>query len=111
MGHKGVALKELKRFDETIANYDKTLSLKPDYHEASWNKSLTLLLQGDFENDLPLYESRWDSESVSKILGKRIFDKPVWLGVELLQGKNNIDLRRAMAWRFYSVQPIYKTSC
>ncbi len=53
----------------------------------SWNKSLLLLLQGDFENGLPLYENRWGSEKVSQIAGKRFFDKPTWLGVEALQGK------------------------
>ena len=85
--NKGFALNELKRFDEAIDYYDKALSLKPDDHEASWNKSLTLLLQGDFENGFPLYESRWYSEKISAIVGKRFFDKPLWLGVESLQGK------------------------
>ena len=82
-----MTLHDLKRFDEAIALYDKALSLKPNYHEASWNKSLSLLLQGDFENGLPLYESRWDTEKVSEIADKRFFDKPTWLGKELLQGK------------------------
>ena len=85
--NKGATLHELKRFDEAIAHYEKALSLKPDYHEASCNMSLSLLLQGDFENGFPLYESRWASEKVSEIAGKRFFGKPVWLGVEPLQGK------------------------
>jgi len=83
-----VTLHELKRYDEAITHYDKALSLKPDYHEASWNKSLCLLLQGNFENGLQLYESRWNSKIVSEeIGGKRLFDKPTWLGVEPLQDK------------------------
>ena len=85
--NKGVTLHELKRYDEALAHYDKALSLKPDYADASWNKSLTLLLQGDFENGLPLYESRWDSEKVSETSGKRIFNKPTWVGVDSLAGK------------------------
>ncbi|MBU3576347.1 tetratricopeptide repeat protein [Polynucleobacter sp. UK-Mo-2m-Kol15] len=85
--NKGITLSELKRHDEAIAHYDKALSLKPDYHETSWNKSLSLLLLGNFEKGLPLYESRWDLDEVSKIAGKRYFDKPTWLGVESLQGK------------------------
>ncbi len=85
--NKGVTLHELKRYDEAIAHYDKARSLKPDYADASWNKSLTLLLQGDFENGLPLYESRWDSEKVSETSGKRIFNKPTWVGVDSLAGK------------------------
>ncbi|MBU3611046.1 tetratricopeptide repeat protein [Polynucleobacter wuianus] len=85
--NKGNTLNELKRFDEAIAHYDKALSLQPDYHEASWNKSLSLLLQGDFENGLPLYESRWYATKASEIAGKRLFDKPAWLGKESLQHK------------------------
>jgi len=85
--NKGVTLNELKRYDEAIAHYDKALSLKPDHHEASWNKSLSLLLQGDFDNGLPLYESRWYSEKISVIAGKRLFEKPTWLGVESLKDK------------------------
>ena len=85
--NKAIALHELKRIDEAIAHYDRALSLKPDYHEASLNKSHSLLLQGDFENGLSLYESRWASENVSEIAGRRLFDKTTWLGVESLQGK------------------------
>jgi hypothetical protein len=44
-------------------------------------------VQGDFENGLQLYESRWTSEKVSEIAGKRLFDEPAWLGAELLQDK------------------------
>jgi len=40
--NKAVALKELERYDEAIAHYDKALSLKPDYVEAWTNKALTL---------------------------------------------------------------------
>ena len=85
--NKGNTLHELKRFDEAITHYDKALSLKPDYHEASWNKGLALLLQGDFAIGLQLYESRLVSERVDEISGKRIFDKPTWLGVDSLVGK------------------------
>jgi ADP-heptose:LPS heptosyltransferase len=46
-----------------------------------------LLLQGDFENGLLLYESRWTSKKVSEIIGKRFIDGPVWLGHESLQDK------------------------
>lgn len=78
---------DLKRYEEAITHYDKALSLKPDYHEASWNKGLALLLQGDFAIGLQLYESRLVSERVDEISGKRIFDKPTWLGVDSLLGK------------------------
>ena len=85
--NKGLALHELKRFNEAIEHYDAALGINPNHHEASWNKSLTLLLQGDFKNGLPLYESRWKSILASAIAGKRIFEKPCWIGVESLQDK------------------------
>jgi hypothetical protein len=37
-----VTLHELKRYDEAIFNYDKALSLKPDYYEVWSNKGVTL---------------------------------------------------------------------
>ena len=44
-------------------------------------------MQGDFENGLQLYESRWAAEKVCEIAGKRFFDRPAWLGAESLQDK------------------------
>jgi tetratricopeptide (TPR) repeat protein len=85
--NKGLTLHELKHLDKAILHYDKALALNPSYHDASFNKSLSLLLQGDFENGFSLYNSRWHSEKVSKIAGKRFFDNPTWLGVEALDGK------------------------
>ncbi|MBT8583626.1 tetratricopeptide repeat protein [Polynucleobacter paneuropaeus] len=85
--NKAAALNGLGRFNEAIAHYDQSLNLKPDYAEALWNKSLILLLQGDFENGLPLYENRWRSEKASEAAGKRIFDKPLWLGEGSLADK------------------------
>ena len=78
---------ELKRYDEAIEHYDQAISLKPCDYEASWNKSLLLLLLGNFENGLPLYESRWNSRIVSEIGGRRLFKSPTWLGIETLQNK------------------------
>ena len=85
--NKGIALYELSKFDEATTHYNKALSFKSNYAEALWNKSLLLLLRGDFERGLPLYESRWEVEKVSEIAGKRSFDKPTWLGQESIQGK------------------------
>jgi predicted O-linked N-acetylglucosamine transferase (SPINDLY family) len=47
--NKGVALYELKRYQEAITDYDKALTLKPDYAEAYSNKGATL-------NELKRYE-------------------------------------------------------
>jgi len=85
--NKANALCELKRFDEAIIHYDKAISLRPNYHDALWAKSLCLLVKGDFENGLLLYENRWHSNKLRLITGKRYFNEPTWLGKESLQGK------------------------
>ena len=41
--NKGIALKELNRFEEALAHLDKALSLKPDYAEGWLNKALIYL--------------------------------------------------------------------
>ena len=85
--NKGATLYELMLLPEAIAHYDKALSLQPDYYLAAWNKAMPILLQGDFENGLPLYETRWQVEKVSHIAGRRFFDQQTWSGNESLQGK------------------------
>ncbi len=59
---RGNALKEFKRLDEALASYDKAIAIKPDFAEARWNKSLALLLVGDFANGWELYEWRRKTE-------------------------------------------------
>jgi hypothetical protein len=85
--NKGATLYELMLLPEAIAHYDKALSLQSDYYLAAWNKAMPMLLQSDFENGLPLYETRWQAEKVSDIAGRRFFDQQTWSGNESLQGK------------------------
>ncbi|MBU3605579.1 tetratricopeptide repeat protein [Polynucleobacter sp. MWH-Creno-3A4] len=85
--NKGVALLELKRLDQALSHFDQALSINPKFADASFNKSIALLLQGDFENGLQLYESRWESEKVSRIAGKRNLTQPLWIGSQPLQNK------------------------
>ena len=85
LNNRGIILKNLKRFDEAMADYDKAISLKPDYAEAHWNKSLQLLLRGEFASGWELYEWRWKRTQLS--LPIREFEQPLWLGKEDLHGK------------------------
>jgi len=85
--NKGATLYELMFLQEAIAHYDQALSLQPNYSLAAWNKAMPLLLRGDFENGLPLYESRWQADKVGEIAGKRFFDQLTWLGHESLKEK------------------------
>ena len=84
---KGVLLSTLGKFDDVMACYGAALQLNPDYADPNWNRSLFLLLHGDLEKGLPLYEYRWQVEQVSSTAGKRIFGKPTWLGFESLKDK------------------------
>ncbi len=42
-------LKELGRYEEAIASYDQTLQIKPDKHEAWYNKAYAYSLQNAIE--------------------------------------------------------------
>lgn len=76
----GFALKESMQFDLALQAYDRSIDLRPEYDDAYWNKSLTLLLLGDFINAWSLYEWRWKRDEFAKF--RRNFTKPVWLGSE-----------------------------
>ena len=85
LNNRGRTLTDLRRFDEALADYDRALSINPNYFEAQLNKSLQLLLQGEFALGWALYESRWKRTSLSSLLQR--FDQPLWLGKEDLNGK------------------------
>ena len=76
----GFAFKESMQFDRALQAYDRCIDLRPEYSNAYWNKSLTLLLLGDFINAWNLYEWRWKSDEFAKF--RRNFIEPVWLGLE-----------------------------
>jgi hypothetical protein len=56
----------------------------PEYADAAWNKSMLLLLNGEFETGWPLYEWRWKR---SDRLAAPPLAAPLWLGQEDLSGK------------------------
>ena len=80
-------LKELKQLDAALTSYDIAIELKRDYAEAYWNKSLALLLQGEFIKGFNEYEWRWKNENIKKIAGERSFTQPLWVGNESLANK------------------------
>ena len=49
----------MKNFDEAIAEYDKAISLDPNYAEACLNKSFSELLLGKFDSGWKNFEYRW----------------------------------------------------
>ena len=62
----GNALQELKQYDQALASYDKAISLKPNYADAYWNKSLVQLLTSDFQGGWTNYEYRWLRKEADK---------------------------------------------
>jgi tetratricopeptide (TPR) repeat protein len=73
---RGVALKELGRFDEAQAAFDMALALEPDSAHARNNKGALQLLRGDFANGLEGYEYRWLASGLYK--KKLTFPVPEW---------------------------------
>jgi len=84
--NRGNALKELKLLDDAVDSFDRAIKLKSPYAEAQWNKGLTLLLRGELESGLKLYEWRWKKDG-SKSPSER-FAKPLWTGVEPVRNKS-----------------------
>jgi len=83
---RGNTLQDLKRMDEALASYDMAIALNPDYADAWWNKSLALLLSGDFSKGWKLYEWRWKTQDFQHYL--RNCRQPLWTGDGTLVQKN-----------------------
>lgn len=89
MLNKGCILHAFKNLDQALICFDKALSIKPDFHDAIYNKGILLLLQGNLTSGFSLYESRWQSNSVSDIIGgNRFFESPIWRRGEDLKNKS-----------------------
>lgn len=74
---RGNILQALNRHTEAQAHYVRSRELRPGYGEAEWNESVCRLLQGDFEQGWPLYESRWRN---GQRLGEVKHGAPLWDG-------------------------------
>jgi len=73
------------QWDAALASFDAAIALDADDAQSRFNKSLTLLLNGDFANGMPLYEWRWETEKSKP--RKRHFAQAQWTGTEPLHGK------------------------
>lgn len=78
---RAVALKYLCRFEEALAGFDKAIALDAASPHIKNNKGALLLLQGNFEQGLDLYEFRWSNAGTAKDLAK--FDAPLWNGEDI----------------------------
>lgn len=80
-----VTLKRLRRFDEAIASYDRAVALNPEFADAWWNKSLLLLLRGDYLEGWRLYEWRLKRKGADREYYH--FPQLAWRGAEDLRGR------------------------
>jgi len=83
--YRGIVFQELMQLDAAVANYDKAIAIKPDYADAYWNKSLALLLRGEFDEGWKLFEWRWQARAFES--SKTKYPQPLWLGNDALTGK------------------------
>jgi tetratricopeptide (TPR) repeat protein len=83
--NQGNIYQDLHQLDAAIASFDKAISLEPDLAEAYFNKSIALLLKGDYKAGWPLYEWRWVNDNKTAL--HRHPHLEVWSGKQSLQGK------------------------
>lgn len=81
----GTLLQEQNRLQEALSRYELALEADPDDYKARFNRSLLLLLMGNFEAGWKDYEARWLGPEGIK--SSRKFKQPKWLGDSDLQGK------------------------
>ena len=77
-------MEKLNRPDDALVSYDRAIALKPDYAKAHFNRSLALLLKGNFADGWEEYEWRW--KGGARGVKPRKFECPQWRG-ENLAGK------------------------
>jgi tetratricopeptide (TPR) repeat protein len=81
----GNIMQEIGRFDRALGNYNLAIRHNPDYADAYFNKSILLLLKGEYTEGWQLYQWRFLQEG--KIDTVRSYQQPLWLGDELLTDK------------------------
>ncbi len=78
-------LQELQRFDEARTDFERALSIDPDFANAHYDLATLCLRLGDFERGFREYEWRWKVPNLKLFAGS--FTGQPWLGREDLSGK------------------------
>ena len=82
--NRGNTLKDLKQYKAAIASFESALALQQNIPSAHWNKSLTHILLGEYEQGWKEYEWGWQCGERGE---PRKYTKPTWLGQEPIAGK------------------------
>jgi len=82
---RGNLRNEFKEYQVALEDFDAALKVNPSNAQAIWNKALSLLRLGNFEEGWKLYEARWQVPSMRE--HARYFNVPLWLGNESLKNK------------------------
>lgn len=76
---------EQKNYSAGLECFSKVIEINPNNSQAKWNKALSLLRLGLFEEGWKLYESRWQIHGMQE--HAKYQQIPLWLGSPSLQGK------------------------
>ena len=82
--NRGNTLKDLKQYQEAIASFESALTIQPNIPSAHWNKALTHILLGEYEQGWKEYEWGWQCGERGT---PRKYSQPTWLGEEPIAGK------------------------
>ena len=82
--NRGNTLKDLKRYQDAIASFESALALEPNMPPVHWNKALTHILLGEYEQGWEEYEWGWQSGERGR---PRKYAQPTWLGDSPVAGK------------------------
>jgi Flp pilus assembly protein TadD len=74
----GVVLQRMGRPDLAARAYRDAIRLAPETIEAPNNLAMALLMQGDYAQGWPLFETRWRSSHFKR--DPRAFKQPMWTG-------------------------------
>jgi tetratricopeptide (TPR) repeat protein len=83
--NRAKTLLELRRFDELWACCDQVSTLQPDLAIGHFNEATYRLLVGDFALGWMKREWRWEYSELG--LENRVFQEPLWLGQQPIDGK------------------------
>ncbi len=84
LNNRGLLYHCLQKYDAAIKDFSRVTEINPQYAEAFWNKSMSLLMKGEFLQGWDLFEWRWKLPHNPQNL---ISSKPKWLGCESIMGK------------------------